>query len=183
MELMKYLGVRHYCRIGSMYGPGPHTRPPVVTGSASNDAFRERLRQLGVRESTYEGPTTILSLVTIAAEQSGIDTVAMMLQLPAYAQLERDYRGLNAMLELLSGLHNLSLDRDAVRQESDRQCAALDDSVRQDPRAQDMVREMEATYDSEAAATSREEEPPHLSPELDRFLRDIERRWNEPEAG
>jgi hypothetical protein len=181
VELIGHLGVRHYCLIGSMYAPVPHTRPPIVSGRASDEALQKRLRELGMRESTYEGPTTIFTLVVNQAQKMGIDTLSMVLQLPAYAQLERDYRGLHALLALLSGLHDLSLDLGSLRQESDRQGAALDDSVAQDPRAQEMIRELEATYDAEE--DSAHTETSKLSPELERFLHDIEARWGEPESG
>ena len=181
VELMGHLGVRHYCLIGSMYGPVPHTRPPIVSGRASDEALQLRLRELGMRESTYEGPTTIFTLVVNQAQQLGIDTLSIVLQLPAYAQLERDYRGLHTLLALLSSLHDLSLDLDSVLQESGLQGAALDDSVGQDPRAQAMIRELEATYDAEE--DSAHVETSKLSPELERFLHDIEARWGEPESG
>ncbi len=180
VELIEHLGVRHYCLIGSMYGPVPHTRAPIVNGRASDETLQLRLRELGMRESTYEGPTTIFTLVVNQAQQLGIDTLSMILQLPAYAQLERDFRGLDTLLALLSRLHNLSLDLDSVRQQSDRQSAALDDSVGQNPRAQAMVRELEATYDAEE--DSAHVETSELSPELERFLHDIEARWGEPES-
>ncbi len=181
LELMTYLGVRQYCLIGSMYAPVPHTRPLIVSGRASDEALQQRLRELGLRESTYEGPTTILTLVVNRAQELGIDTLSMILQLPAYAQLEQDYCGLEALLDLLSRIHGLSLDTDSLREERDRQSAALDDSVRQDPRAQEMMRELEASYDADLASAS--EDSPKLSSELERFLHDIERRWGEPETG
>jgi len=181
LGVMKYLDVCQYCLVGSMYAPVPHTRPPIASGSASAEALQERLRQLGVRESTYEGPTSVVSLLSYEAAQQGIDNLAVILQLPAYAQVERDYRGMNALLELLSGLYGLSLDTDNVRQEMDRQCAALDKTVEQDPRMRSWIQELEALYDSEAPARA-EEEAPKLSPELEQFLQDIERRWNEPEG-
>ena len=166
---------RRRCRTPGLLWPAaaPATKP-----------FRNRLRRLGVRESRYEGPTTILSLLAYEARQQGIDTLTLILQLPAYAQLERDYRGLNALLELLSGVYGLSLDIDeSMRQEVDRQSAALEETVQQDPRLKNWVQEMETLYDSESAAARAEEEPPSLSPELEQFLQDIERRWDEPEAG
>jgi SHS2 domain-containing protein len=84
-------------------------------------------------------------------------------------------------LELLSGLYDLSLDTDDVRQEMDRQHAALDKTVEQDPRMKNWVRELEALYDSETAARA-DEGTSKLSPELEQFLQEIERRWNEPEG-
>ncbi len=128
-ELMKYLGVQEYCLIGSMYGPVPHTRPITATGSASGHLFQERLHRLGVRESTYEGPTTIVALAIEGARRLGVETLTLLVQLPAYAQLERDYRGLHVLLGLLSDLFGLSLNLADLRQEGDCQYAALDDMV------------------------------------------------------
>ncbi len=183
-ELLQHLGVSHYCRVGSMSAPVPHTRPPIISGSASDDALQERLRQLGVRvgTGTYQGPTSILSLVTNEVQQLGIDTLTVMLQLPGYLQVEPYYRGLNALLELLSGLYDLSLNTDAVRQKMERQGTNLDESVQHDPHVQDMVRELEATYDSEPGSSAPEEDSPKLSPELDQFLHDVERRLDEPRS-
>ena len=185
LELLRYLKVSHYCRVGSMSAPVPHTRPPIISGSASDEALQDRLRQLGVRvgTGTYQGPTSILSLVTNEVQQLGIDTLTVMLQLPGYLQVEPYYRGLDALLELLSSLYDLSLNTDAVRQRMERQGASLDESLQQDPRAQDMVRGLEATYDSQPESSAPEEDSPKLSPELDQFLRDVERRLDEPGSG
>jgi hypothetical protein len=104
-----------------------------------------------------------------------------MLQLPAYVQLERYYPGLATVLELMSGLYDLPLSFDAVRREAERQRATIDESVQQDPRAQTMIQELETAYDTERAESEQEEGSSALSPELDRFLREVEERWNEPE--
>lgn len=184
LELFQYLGVRHYCRLGSMSAPVPHTRPPIVSGSASDGALQERLRGLGVRVGlgTYQGPTSILSAVTEEARQLNVDTLTVMLQLPAYIQMERYYPGLITVLELMSSLYDLPLNFDAVRRETERQRSTIDDSVRQDPRAQTMIQELEAAYDSETVEGEREEESPALSPELDRFLREVEERWDDSDG-
>ena len=184
LALLQHLGVRHYCRVGSMSAPVPHTRPPIISGSASDDALQERLRQLAVRvgTGTYQGPTSILSLVTNEVQPLGIDTLTVMLQLPGYFEVDPYYRGLNALLELLSGLYDLSLNLDDVRKRSGGQCAALDEKTRQDSGAEAMVRELEAAYDLEPESPAREEDSPTLSPELDRFLHDVERRLDEPRS-
>jgi predicted ATP-grasp superfamily ATP-dependent carboligase len=183
LQLLQRLSVTQYCLIGSMYAPVPHTRRPVASGSASNEAFTERLRQIGVRESTYEGPTTVLAMLSAMTAESGIESAGMILQLPAYAQVERDYRGLQAMLALVSALYGLDLDMEALQEEGARQAAAIDASVQEDPRLQTWLKDLEAAYDSESGPQGPgEEEGPDLSPELERFLRDVERRWQEGEG-
>ncbi len=182
MALLTQLDVSEYAMVGSMYAPVPHTRPPVVSGGASDGEMLERLRSVGVRESNYEGPTTIMALLPGLALSQGIGTMTVVLQLPAYAQLERDYRGLHSMLGLLTRLYGLTLDLDVVGIESERQVAAINESAQQDPRVQDWVKELEQLYDSQHDETAKPEEPsPPLSPELERFIQDVERRWDEGE--
>jgi hypothetical protein len=104
----------------------------------------------------------------------------MILQLPAYAQVERDYMGLQGMLELLSNLYGLDLDIDPVREEADRQRQALDETASEDARLQVWLKELELAYDMEARQQPEQEpESPPLSPSLERFLQDVERRWSE----
>ena len=136
LGLFRRFGVREYCLAGSMYAPVPHTRPPLVSGGASNDALRDRLRDVGVRESNYEGPTTIMASLPSQAQDLGIETATMIVQLPAYAQIERDYRGLRFLLELLSRMYDFNVDLAPVNEEAERQREALDQSAAEDPRLQ-----------------------------------------------
>ena len=181
IELVTRLGIREYIMVGSMYAPVPHTRRPVASGGSSNEDVRKRLFGAGVRESTYEGPTTILAVLGASVPKQGIDTTTMILQLPAYAQVERDYMGLEAMLELLAGLYGFRLDLDPVREEAERQRQALDETASEDARLQVWLKELEQAYDMEARLqpTVDAESTTPLSPELEKFLHDVESRWSE----
>ncbi len=179
LELMSRLQVGRYCLIGSYYGPVPHTRPLIVTGSASEPHLLERMRRAGVRESRYEGPTTILTLATEQARSRGVEALSLLVQVPAYAQLERDYRGLVELLEALSRVLDVSLPLERLWQEAERQYGGLDEQVRRDPRLRSWVEDLERAYDQEMASQPTPEPPP-LSPELERLLEDIERRWEGP---
>jgi predicted ATP-grasp superfamily ATP-dependent carboligase len=182
VDLMKHLGVRQYCLVGSMYGPVPHTRRVVTSGSASDEAFQERLLQLGVRQSTYEGPTTIVAFAIEQARQMDVETVTLVVQLPAYAQLERDYHGAYSLLRLFGDLYGLSLKLDELGKEGEQQYSALDDMVYKDPRVKKWVQELEAAYDTEPGTSRSEDEPTQLSPELERFLREMEQGREGPES-
>lgn len=182
LSLLTHFGVSEYCLVGSMYAPVPHTRPPVVSGGATSDALRDRLRAVGIRESNYEGPTTILATLPARATAGGIETATIIVQLPAYAQMERDYRGLNVLLELLSRLYDLDLDLETLCQESDRQRATMDEATQQNPQLQAMMQELERVYDSDAAEQPNGDGAPKLSPELEGFLKDIEKRLGDSSA-
>jgi len=179
MELLRRFGVWQYCMVGSMYAPVPHTRDPVASGGSNSEPLRLSLARVGIKESNYEGPTTILATLPARAQAEGIDTATVIVQLPAYAQMERDYRGLLALLDLLSRMFGFELDLKDLREEAERQRAAMDESVAQNPQLQAMVLELERAYDAEAGASSTNGEQAKLSPELEGFLKDIEGRLEE----
>jgi len=134
-----------------------------------------RLRDAGIRESHYEGPTTILASVTTEAEKLGMISSGVILQLPAYAQLERDYTGLYALLGYLEKLYGLGLKLDQLRAQSERQTEAINENVAEDARLKAWLTEMEAAYDAERSADG-PATGTKLSPELESFLRDVEGR-------
>ncbi len=181
LGLIQHFGVRQYCMVGSMYAPVPHTRPAVASGGSNSEAFRAQLHHVGIKESGYEGPTTILATLPGRALAEGVETATIIVQCPAYAQMERDYRSLLALLELLAGLFALDLDLGPLREESDRQVTAMDESVQQNPQLQTMVQELEHAYDAEAGAHAEDGET-KLSPELEGFLKDIEGRLEEGDS-
>jgi len=182
-DLIRHMGVTEYVMAGSMYAPVPHTRPIAASGGSSDDEIKRRLLSLGVRESTYEGPTTILALLTTTVPQQNIATVSMILQLPAYAQIERDFCGVRALLTILSDLYELSLDLSEMDEQVQRQTAAINESVQADVRLQTWVQELETLYDAARDLKVNEEDPTTvLSPELENFLQDVERRWTEHEG-
>jgi predicted ATP-grasp superfamily ATP-dependent carboligase len=181
-EVVTRLGIREYIMVGSMYAPVPHTRRPVASGGSSSEGVRKRLFGNGIRESTYEGPTTILAMLGASVPKQGLDTTTMILQLPAYAQVERDYMGLEALLELLAGLYGFRLDLTPVREEAERQRQALDETASGDARLQVWLKELEQAYDMEARLQPTVDADPAtpLSPQLEKFLHDVESRWSEP---
>jgi hypothetical protein len=180
MDVTQRFGVVENCMIGSFYGPAPHTRPPQAYGEASDEQSQSRLRKLGTIPSSYEGPTSVLALATEQAHQKSIDTTRIILQLPAYAQLEQDYRGLQTMLEILAGFYGFSYGLTEIAEEATRQTAMINEAVEADPRLKRWVEEMETAYDITAGASPEEDEPAApLSPELEDFLREAQRRMTD----
>ena len=184
VELIQRLNVREYIMVGSMYGPVPHTRPAVITGTALGDSLRTRMRGFGVNASTYEGPTTILATLADRLREGGAETASMLAQLPAYAQLDPDHHGRYGLLQKLDSVFELGLNLDALRTEGERQYATIDASLAQNAALANWVKEREAAYDRQsdggeerpAGGPERPDEP-KMSPEMEQFLHEMERRW------
>lgn len=178
VELLKYLQVSVYCRIGAMYDSVPHTRPIVVTGSPGPIQPRPGktppLTQQ--RQGQYEGPTTIMNLVTEAATQMGASTMNLMAHLPHYAQLEEDYAGTARMVQVLAAYYDVPATLAPTRR-GQRQYQELDAAVERQPELKAMISRLEAHYDAtyESQPPERlQEQPPTLSPEIERFLKGLD---------
>lgn len=180
VELLKHFKVSMYCRIGAMYDSVPHTRPIVVTGNTGNVQPREGSSPPLVpqRQSPYEGPTTIMNIVTDAATQMGMSTMNFMAHLPHYAQMDEDFAGTARMIEVLSAFYDVPKSLMPSRRAS-RQYEELDVAAERQPELKSLVGRLETYYDSRYAKTDSEstpeiEDPATLPPEIERFLRELD---------
>lgn len=174
LSVLEKMGARKYITVGSMYDSVPHTRPLLVSGSASDPAQESLMDEVQIGRSTYQGPTTINILVADQAPGMGIQTMTMVVHLPSYAQLEEDHTGVHTLLSLLSRMFGFSLDLDKVLKKGQEQYRELDTAIKGNPQVEELVKLMEMNYDARATRKEEPGEPPQLSPEIERFLREVD---------
>lgn len=174
VSIIETFGVQRYCQVGSMYAPVPHTRPLIAGGSSNEPELQAELEAMGIRKSSYQGPTSIAAMVTQEAHKRSIGTLSLVLQLPSYSQLGEDYMGQYTLLGLLDRIYGLSLDLGKIKRRAERLYARLDQASRFESKVQEMIRELENSYDSERDTFSDDEEMPKLSPEMEKFLLELE---------
>lgn len=179
VDLLKHFRVSVYCRIGAMYDSVPHTRPIVVTGNAGSVPPRPGstppLAQPRVG-GQYEGPTTVLNLLTEAATGMGAEVMNFMAHLPHYSQLEEDYAGTVQMLQVLRAFYDLPANVIPTRR-AERQYQELSGAVEGQPEVKELILRLEAHYDATYESPHLREsrpEPEALSPEIERFLKGLD---------
>ena len=179
LEVVRYFGVKRYCRVGAMYDAVPHTRPLLVTGSLGSVEQKRPVPNFKLQQSTYQGPTTIMNLLSEGIEQDQIETINFMVHLPQYVQLEEDYAGTSRMIEVLSSVYeNIPPDLAPVRR-GERQYRELNATVDRNSELKTLIQQMEQYYDSqlqaESASSSSEQSgsSPALSPEIEAFLSEL----------
>lgn len=177
LELLKTFSVKRYCLLGSMYDMVPYTRPLLVTGGASNLALQNELAVAKVASSDYQGPTTILHLIEQRALQLGMETLSLVVHLPNYLTMAEDYRGVRRLMEVLHSLYGLAMSQADVGKanEQEEQVSQLAEQVmQQEPRLRLALKQLEANYDSRF---KEEKEETRLSPEVEKFLQDLDKRF------
>ena len=176
LQLFEYFKVKRYCLLGSIYEMLPHTRPPLVTGQASNQVLQNALEVAKVVPSHYEGPASILSLIGQETEKLGIETLSLIAHVPGYFQISADHRGEIRLMEVLEVLYNIPLpqkDIEQAREETEQMKTAAETFLQAHPELRQMLAELEHNYDVRVNG----EEQTRLPPEVEEFLQKMSRRF------
>ena len=180
-ELLQHLHVTEYCRIGGMYDSVPHTRPLIVTGTLMDEQYDLAGPLVTSRSSTYQGPTSIVNLVSERMRAEGSAVTSLMVHVPQYARLEEDRLGAARLLQCMCAIHGLPEDlADTTRGE--RQYREIGKAVEGNMEVRMLIRQLEAYYDK-ARGESSDDEPAleelNLSPEVTQFLEQVGSRFDE----
>ena len=172
VKLLEKLGVKRYCLLGAMYDLVPHTRPILVTGTATGEHTLQQVRSLNVHASSYEGPTSIASVVSLEATKLGIETMGLVAHLPQYAQMEVDHAGRLCLLELLCKLYGFDMDLERVQARARQQNEEISSAMNRSPEVRGLVQQLERQYEDrrKRMEEGRQEEDTELSPEVQNFL-------------
>ncbi|MFH1382240.1 MAG: PAC2 family protein [Chloroflexota bacterium] len=160
-----------------MYDYMPHTRPLLVTGSAVGEGARQALAEMKVGSSDYQGPTSITGLITQRAPSLNMDTMSLIVHLPQYTQLDEDYMGTARVMELLGPLYHVPVD-EAYLNEAARQIEQVNRALERNPQLKAVIEQLENQYEARTQPKQETEKPP-LSPEIEKFLSEMEKRFRD----
>jgi len=144
--------VRAVYFIGSYAGVVPHTRDPRLYASVSDPEMKSELEPHGFRFTDYEGPAHFATYLTHAAADRGIKMATLVAEIPAYIQ-GTNPRCIEAVVRTLAGILAVQINTDDLRQMSDGFEAKVNEAVTEKDELAEMIRKMEAQYDSEMFET------------------------------
>ena len=177
LRLLEKCNVKKYFLIGSMYDYVPHTRPLIVTGGAVGKSMQDQMNGLGIESSHYQGPTSISFLISQRAPEIDMETSSLIVHLPQYTQMEEDYIGTTRLMGLLSAIYHIPVNESYVNR-AEKQKEQITLALNKNPELKDIIEQLENHYEARTQR-KREEEGPPLSPEIERFLAEMDRRFRE----
>lgn len=178
LRLLDRFKVKRYCLIGSMYDLVPHTRPLLLTGGGTGKDVEKQLEKMELRASNYQGPTTIVSLIPQRAQDMGMETMSLIVHLPQYTKLDDDYMGTVRLMKVLSLLYDLPTDKTYL-EKAEQQLEQINLALDKNPQLKAIVTHLETHYDARGRTRQKEEETPRLSPEVEKFLMEMDKRFRE----
>jgi proteasome assembly chaperone (PAC2) family protein len=103
----------------------------------------------------------------------------MIAHLPGYFMMEDDYRGAKRLMEVISSLYGFAMpqeDLEKANQQEEQVRLMAEQIMEQEPRLRQILKQLEDSYDSRFEKDKPETQ---LSPEVEKFLQDLERRFRQ----
>lgn len=179
LDLMQHFGAKRYTIIGSMHDYVPHSRPLTVTGEGVGENVTKDVERNGIEFIEYSGPTSICFLISQRAPEMGIESLSLIAHLPQYTQMDEDFTGALKLIDILSDIYKLPVDQKYIDQ-SKQQLAQIDDALEKNPQLQTIVSQLEYHYDTKDE-TPAEPDTTELSPKVEQFLAEMDRKFREEE--
>jgi proteasome assembly chaperone (PAC2) family protein len=171
VDLAEALDVQLVVTLGGLLADVPHSQPVAMTGFASDPAMIERL---GLRSSTYEGPTGIVGVLHATCAQAGLPSASVWASVPHYVAAAASPKAALALLRKLELLVGVSVDVSELEQASTEYEHQVGLAVRSDPDIQAFVERLERrAVESDEETISPQDLPSGdlLAREFQRFLR------------
>jgi proteasome assembly chaperone (PAC2) family protein len=143
LDVCKKFHVSEAVLLGALLADVPHSISVPITGTSSNTDLKERLKEMDVHSSRYEGPTGMLGVLQDAFRRAAIPATSLWAAAPHYLAATPNIKVTSALLTYLNtymsfGLNLSDIQADAIRFEE--QITTL---VARDPEASAYVRKLE----------------------------------------
>jgi proteasome assembly chaperone (PAC2) family protein len=156
-------GCRLALTLGALVAEVPHSRPVPVVGTATDTALQA---ELGLPDSSYEGPTGIVGVLTEACRQAGMPSASLWAAVPTYVPTAPSPKATLALLQKAGevlGTWVPTTELEIAAASYERQVTEL---VDEDDETSDYVSRLETRHDQEDEGAGR-----FLVEEVERYLR------------
>ena len=165
-------GTRLMVGLGAYPIAVPHTRPSLLSVSASTSELVERL---GYLHNSLDVPAGVQAAIERAFADKGLPSIGLWAQVAHYASAMPYPMASLALVEGLSSVADLTLSTESLQEAAEAQRMRIDELVANNPENVGLVRQLEAQWDTEVSRMTPGGNLPsgdQLAAELERFLRD-----------
>jgi proteasome assembly chaperone (PAC2) family protein len=152
--------------LGALLAEVAHSRPVAVVGTTSDPEIAE---ELGLRPSSYQGPTGIVGVLHDECRQAGLPSASLWAAVPAYVPSSPSPKAALALVERCSALLELPVDTSELEQATSSYERQVSELVEADEETAAYVAELEQRSDDDPAAELADGSA--LIEEVERFLR------------
>lgn len=167
IEVAGALGCEVVVTLGAAPDAVPHSRPPQVVGSSTNDGL---VRALGLSRPQYQGVTGLVGVLQERLDKAGIPAVSLRVGVPHYLGNAKHPQSSAALLRHLEHVLGVPTGHAELHEDAMRWRSLHDEAVAEDAHATAYVAMLEQEYDRRMEATLPSGDD--LAAEFEKFLRD-----------
>jgi proteasome assembly chaperone (PAC2) family protein len=143
LEVCKHLHISEVLLVGAFLANIPHSATVPISGFASHPELVERLSELDVRDSRYEGPTGIVGVLQDVFNTASIPSASLWAAAPHYLAATPNIKVTAALLTYLNTFLGMDLDLHDIQSDAVRFDEQITILVERDPEASAYVRKLE----------------------------------------
>jgi proteasome assembly chaperone (PAC2) family protein len=169
LEVCKHFHASEVVFLGALLADIPHSVAVPITCTSSNKEIMERLREMDVENSRYEGPTGMIGVLHDTFRRASISSASFWAAAPHYLAATPNIKVTAALLTYLNTFLSLELDLNEIQSDAvhfDQQVTKL---VARDPEASAYVRKLEEQLQKRLDGEEEEEDDDDDIIDLDRI--------------
>ncbi len=129
--------------LGALLADVPHSIAVPMSGTSTSIDMQERLNEMDIHTSRYEGPTGMIGVLQDAFRRAAIPTASLWAAAPHYLAATPNIKVTSALLTYLNTFLSLGLDLSDIQTDAIRFEEQISTLVARDPEASAYVRKLE----------------------------------------
>jgi proteasome assembly chaperone (PAC2) family protein len=158
LAVCKRFHVSEVVLLGALLADVPHSISVPITGTSSNLDLKERLREMDVHSSRYEGPTGMLGVLQDVFRRAAIPATSLWAAAPHYLAATPNIKVTSALLTYLNTYMSFGLDLSDIQADAIRFEEQISTLVARDPEASAYVHKLEEQASGLAAAEDEDDD-------------------------
>jgi proteasome assembly chaperone (PAC2) family protein len=186
LEVCQHFNASEVVFLGALLADVPHSIEVPITGTSSSTDVQERLHEMDIHSSRYEGPTGMIGVLQDTFRRVQIPAATLWAAAPHYLAATPNIKVTSALLTYVNTFLSFGLDLSDIQSDAIHFEEQITTLVQRDPEASAYVRKLEEQLaqnadDDEDEDDAEEEKPnPDIAigtgplPSADTLIRDVE---------
>jgi proteasome assembly chaperone (PAC2) family protein len=143
LDICKKFHASEIVLLGALLADVPHSISVPITGTSSTADLKERLKELDIHSSRYEGPTGMVGVIQDCFRRAAIPATSIWAAAPHYLAATPNIKVTSALLTYLNTFMSFGLDLSDIQADAIRFEEQISTLVARDPEASAYVRKLE----------------------------------------
>jgi len=149
LEACRRFNVSEAVFLGALLAEVPHSAAVPMSGTSTTVDVMERLREMEIRNSRYEGPTGMIGVLQDMCRQANISAASLWAAAPHYLAATPNIKVTAALLTYINTFLSLGLDLSDIQSDAVRFEEQITSLVARDSEASAYVRKLEEQVDDD----------------------------------